>query len=129
MLFLPAYTMAAHVGAALLEELSISLCVLHQLHVWDGEQDRVIFAVVNHQDMFQAIITASVAVNHIMETYIVPIVHNDGHVAVFLIRQPSLPDVDRFYGRSRHWIREEIFFGRILRRVHAIGRDVLPNTV
>lgn len=47
------------------EEFSVSMRMLDQLRVWSGDQDCIILGMVNHQDMSQPAITASVVVNHI----------------------------------------------------------------
>ncbi|KAF8742759.1 hypothetical protein HU200_013566 [Digitaria exilis] len=91
--------------------------VLHQLGVWSGDQDRIVLAVVR-QDIFQPAISVSVVVNHVMGRYTIPIVHDDDHDRVFLVRLPSAADT---------WWSEEVFFRRVLRVVHDGDLDAYIN--
>ncbi|KAF8742760.1 hypothetical protein HU200_013567 [Digitaria exilis] len=78
------------------------------LRVWSGEQDRVVMA--------SPIVTTSVVVNKVMGTFMLPIMQQDDHPSVFLIRLPNPADCG-----------ENVFFTRVLRVVHTDARDVFIN--
>ncbi|KAF8754413.1 hypothetical protein HU200_011495 [Digitaria exilis] len=92
---------------------------MHQLGVWSNDQDRIVFAV--------PAISVSVVVNHVMGRYNIPIVHDDDHDRVFLVRLPSAADVARFNGHTWTWWSEEVFFRRVLRVVHDDDLDAYIN--
>ncbi|KAF8740721.1 hypothetical protein HU200_013773 [Digitaria exilis] len=118
--------MAAPGGPAPYAEAIISRRALHQLGVWSGDQDCIVLAVVS-QDIFQPAISVSVVVNHVMGRYTIPIVHDDDHDHVFLVRLPSAADVERFHGHTWTWWSEEVFFRRVLRVVHDGDLDAYIN--
>ncbi|KAF8715366.1 hypothetical protein HU200_027002 [Digitaria exilis] len=95
------------------------------LGVWSGDQDRIVLAVVR-QDIFKPAVTVSVVVNHVMGRYTIPIVHDDDHDRVFLVRLPYAGDVERFHGHTWTWWSEEVFFRRVLRVVH--DGDLTPTS-
>lgn len=98
---------------------TLVLCrVLLQVGVWNGDQDHVVLVVVD-PDILQPTITIGVIIHHVLG-----IVHNDDHANLFLVRLPSPPDVDRFHGHSWTWCREDVFFHRVLRLVHAPEFDL-----
>ncbi|KAF8656507.1 hypothetical protein HU200_060676 [Digitaria exilis] len=109
-LFIPFFAVDIPSSPAEATAAIVTRRALHQLGVWSGDQDRIVLAVPT--------ITVSVLVNHVMGRYTIPIVHHDDHDRIFLVRLPSVADMERFHGHTWTWWSEEVFFRRVLRVVH-----------
>lgn len=74
---------------------------------------------VVYPDLFRPAITVGVVFHHVLGRYTSPIVHDDTHENLFLVRLPSPTDMDKFDGHAWTWCAENVFFRCVLRLVHA----------